>query len=256
MPFELNLKTYLIVCPMVLIAGFVDSIGGGGGLISLPAFLFAGLPIHNATATNKLSATLGTSIATYRICRKQIIRWKLILPAIFLSLIGSYIGTRLNLITDDAILKKILLFVLPVAAIAMFGSNKGEKASYIKEVSPTLERIIVWLGALVMGVYDGFYGPGTGTFLMLIFIGIAKMKVIEAASYTKLLNLSSNIASITTYLTSGYCVIVLGLVAAACNMIGAYLGSGLVVKNGKKIVKPIIIIVLIIMFIKVLSELN
>jgi len=256
MNFELNLKVFLIACPMVFLAGFVDSIGGGGGLISLPAYLFAGLPIHNATATNKLSSTMGTTVSTYRICKGQTIRWKLIVPAICLSLLGSFIGTKLNLITDDAVLKKILLLVLPVAAISMFSNKKTEKSSYITKVSPRLECVIVYSSALIMGVYDGFYGPGTGTFLMMIFIGIAKMKVIDAACYTKLLNLSSNISSVTTYLTSGKCIIVLGLAAGLCNMAGAYLGSGLVLKNGKKIVRPIIILVLILLFLKVLSELN
>ena len=101
---ELHMTTFLIVCPLVFLAGFVDAIGGGGGLISLPAYYLAGVPIHHAIATNKLSSATGTLISTIRIGKSVKIRWKLIAPAVVMALIGSYLGTRLSILTDEKIL--------------------------------------------------------------------------------------------------------------------------------------------------------
>ena len=100
---ELTWSMFLIVCPLVFLAGFVDAIGGGGGLISLPAYFLAGVPVHHALATNKMSSASGTLISTIRLCRNTVIRWKLAIPAVLCALTGSYIGTRLTMPTDERI---------------------------------------------------------------------------------------------------------------------------------------------------------
>jgi hypothetical protein len=251
---QLSFTTFLIVCPMVFLAGFVDSIGGGGGLISLPAYYFAGVPMHHALATNKLSSASGTLISTIRICRNIMIRWKLILPAIVLSLTGSVLGTRLTLMTDERILKHVLLLVLPVTAF--FVLRKNTLASeQTRRLSERKEAIITWISAFLLGCYDGFYGPGTGTFLILILMVFAHMTSMEAAAYTKILNLTSNIASLSTFLLGGQVIVILGLTASIFSIAGHYAGSGLVLKNGTKIIRPIILVVLVLLFIKVVTEL-
>lgn len=249
---ELHLITFLIVCPLVFLAGFVDSIGGGGGLVSLPAYLFAGLPVHNAIATNKLSSTFGTLIAACRYCRKITFDWRLTVPMVILSLAGSVIGARLSLVVSENILKAVLLMVLPVTAFFVLRKNALLEG---KEGSIPRKRMmaISWTAALVIGCYDGFYGPGTGTFLMLIFMGIAKMKTMEAAANTKIINLSSNIAALLTYVLEGQVMIPLGLSAALFSIAGNYIGAGMVLKNGTKVVRPIVIIVLILLFAKVIG---
>ena len=131
---ELHMTTFLIVCPLVFLAGFVDAIGGGGGLISLPAYYLAGVPIHHAIATNKLSSATGTLISTIRIGKSVKIRWKLIAPAVVMALIGSYLGTRLSILTDEKILRQVLLIVLP--AVAFFVLRKN---SLISEKTESLE---------------------------------------------------------------------------------------------------------------------
>lgn len=251
---ELSWMTFAIVCPMVFLAGFVDAIGGGGGLISLPSMYLAGVPIHNALATNKMSSTVGTVISTVRICKQIQIRWKLILPAICMALFGSTMGTRLSMVTDEVILENVLMVVLPVVAFFVLRKNSivSEKTERLPEKK---EALITWGAALVIGTYDGFYGPGTGTFMILILLGVAHMTSIEAAAYTKVLNLSSNVASFVTFLLSGQVVILLGLAAGVFSIAGHYVGSGLVLKNGTKIIRPIIFIVLILMFIKIVFNL-
>ena len=150
---ELHMTTFLIVCPLVFLAGFVDAIGGGGGLISLPAYYLAGVPIHHAIATNKLSSATGTLISTIRIGKSVKIRWKLIAPAVVMALIGSYLGTRLSILTDEKILRQVLLIVLPVVAFFVLRKN-----SLISEKTERLEakkeQLIVWISALIIGTYD------------------------------------------------------------------------------------------------------
>ena len=111
---------FLIVCPMVFLAGFVDAIAGGGGLISLPAYLLAGVPMHQAIATNKLSSATGTTTSTIRYCRNTQVDWSIAGPAIVLSLIGSSIGAKLTMMMPESVLKIVLLVVLPVTAVFVF----------------------------------------------------------------------------------------------------------------------------------------
>ena len=120
------MNIYLIVCPLVFLAGLVDSIAGGGGLISLPAFLLAGLPAHNAIATNKLSSAIGTTVSTARFAKNGYIKLKLALPCIVLSLTGSVTGANLSLLVSDTLLKKIMIVVLPIVALTVFLERKND----------------------------------------------------------------------------------------------------------------------------------
>lgn len=251
---ELTWTTFLIVCPMVFLAGFVDAIGGGGGLISLPAYFLAGVPVHHALATNKLSSATGTVISTVRICKNAVIRWKLAVPAICLALLGSHIGTRLTMLVDEQILKHVLMIVLPIVAFFVLRKNSlvSERA---ERLSARREAAIMWLGAFLIGSYDGFYGPGTGTFMIIVLLGFAHMTSMEAAAYTKLVNLSSNVASLATFLFGGQVVIALGLAAGVFSIAGHYVGSGMVLKNGTKIIRPIILVVLALLFVKIIFDL-
>ena len=241
---------FLIVCPMVFLAGFVDAIAGGGGLISLPAYLLAGIPMHQAIATNKLSSATGTTISTIRYCRNTKVDWSIAGPAIVLSLIGSSIGAKLTMMMPES----VLLVVLPVTAVFVFRKNAlVEKQS--GSVSHRRMLLITWIAALAIGCYDGFYGPGTGTFLILVMVGLAKMDMMQAAANTKLINLASNISALAAFLIGGKVVLTLGLAASVFSIAGHYTGSSMVMKNGTKIVKPIILVVLVLLFLKVIFDL-
>ena len=245
---------FLIVCPMVFLAGFVDAIAGGGGLISLPAYLLAGIPMHQAIATNKLSSATGTTISTIRYCRNTKVDWSIAGPAIVLSLIGSSIGAKLTMMMPESVLKVVLLVVLPVTAVFVFRKNAlVEKQS--GSVSHRRMLLITWIAALAIGCYDGFYGPGTGTFLLLVMVGLAKMDMMQAAANTKLINLASNISALVAFLIGGKVVLTLGLAASVFSIAGHYTGSSMVMKNGTKIVKPIILVVLVLLFLKVIFDL-
>lgn len=251
---DITLKTYLIVCPLVFLAGLVDSIGGGGGLISLPAYMFAGLPAHNAVATNKLSSSMGTAIATGRLSYHNRPKWYHAIPAIILALIGSQLGARLSLLIPDNAFKIILCVILPVVAFYVLKEKSLDKASQV-EIPLSKQIIILCASSFIVGAYDGFYGPGTGTFLILIYTGWAHMTLMESAVTTKLANLTSNISSLVVFLMSGLVHIKLGLIAGLFSILGNYIGAGLVLKNGSRIVRAIILVVISILFVKIIIEL-
>ena len=243
----------LLICLGVFCASFMDAIGGGGGIISVPGYLLAGLPVHFALGTNKLSACIGTVASTVRYVKNGCVDWVLAIPAILVAPIGSHIGTRLQLSVDELYLKLMLLIVLPVIAVILLKKKSlPEKREPLNE---WVRRAIVWGSSMVIGVYDGFYGPGTGTFLLFMFCYLAKMDVRTASGNVKLVNLASNIGGVATSLAAGKVLIPIGLTAAAFSIAGQYIGAGLALKNGSKIVRPVILVVLVLLAGKVLLEL-
>ena len=249
----LTVETFLIVCPMLFLAGLVDAIGGGGGLISLPAYLLAGVPIHNAIATNKLSSTCGTTLATVRFIRQGLVNWKLSVPAIVCAVLGSFIGANASMATAEGTMEKILFLILPVVAFLVL----NPKIFHDNTEAPLVLNRRVWCTAVlcsfVVGMYDGFYGPGTGTFLIVAFTVFARLSIPAANAQAKVINLTTNITSLTVFLLNGQVVFLLGIAAALCNMAGNYVGSGLAMKKGSRITRPVIILVLVLLFLKVLG---
>lgn len=244
---------YLIVCPLVFIAGFVDAVAGGGGLISLPAYMISGLPVHNAIATNKLSSGMGTTVATLHYIRMGYVPWKIAGLCIIGGLTGSKIGAELALMVSDYYFKIFMLAVIPLTAFYVTRSKalitEKEPLTYGKTL------VIAMASALGIGVYDGFYGPGTGTFLLLLLTALAHVPLKEANGITKVINLTTNITAIVVFLVNGKVLIPLGLVAGAFNMAGNWIGANCFDRHDSKIVKPIMITVLVIFFARIIYDL-
>ena len=237
----------------VFTAAFIDSIGGGGGIISVPVYLLAGLPAHYALGTNKMSSCIGTAVSSARYLFGHFVKLKLAVPAVAAALLGASLGTRLQLIADEMYLKYMLLLVLPVVAVVMLRQKKLPETP--GEIAPGKQLAIVTVSALVIGTYDGFYGPGTGTFLLLIFCNLAKMDLRTAQGHVKLINLSSNVGALATSLMAGKVLIPIGLIAAAFSMLGNYVGTSLTIKNGSRVVRPVIFTVLSLLAVKIVLEL-
>lgn len=248
----LNITQYLIVCPLVMLAGFVDAIAGGGGLISLPAYMIAGVPVHSAIGTNKLSSAMGTTLTTVRFARNGFIELKQAACCVVFALAGSSLGANIALIIDDHIFKIIMLFLLPATAFYVTKSrNLGEKD---RGYTHTKKILISMPIAFVIGIYDGFYGPGTGTFLILLLTGVASMSLQSAAGITKAINLATNVAALTVFIFNGKVEFQLGLIAGLFGIAGNYLGSKAFINKGNKFVRPLMIVILSIFFIKVILE--
>lgn len=244
---------YLIVCPLVMLAGFVDAIAGGGGLISLPAYLISGIPVHNAIATNKMSSTMGTLLATFKYARSGFIPWKLSLSCVACAFAGSTAGAKLALLMDPHVFMLFMLVVLPATGLYLTLHNTliTEKAPYGYRTTVIFSMIT----ALFLGVYDGFYGPGTGTFLLILLTGIAHLPLKEANGVTKVINSTTNVAALCVFLLNGKVLLPLAIIAGLFNMAGNYLGARYFERGGAKNVKPIILFVLTIFFLKVVYEL-
>lgn len=246
--------TLLIVCPLVFLAGLIDSIAGGGGLISLPAYMIAGLPAHTALGTNKLSSAIGSIVATARMARGGYIVLRLAIPAVVGALAGSAVGARLALFTPDGVFQVLLIVALPIVAFFVLRKRTLDVPKDAS-ISPRRQIAVVAGVSVLVGGYDGFYGPGTGTFMLIAFTALAKLPVKDASGEVRVANLASNVTALATFLSSGVVWIELGLIAAMFSILGNYIGSGLVMKDGSKVVRPIIVVVLAILFVKVVWDL-
>ena len=253
MPEPLTLRMVLIVVVGVFLASFVDGIAGGGGIISVPTYFLAGLPAHLALGTNKLSSCIGTAVSTGRYVKHGYVDWKLGIPSILLALLGSHWGTLLQLSLDERILKWLLLIVLPIVAVVVLRQRQLPEER--REMDERRRAAIVWLASFVVGGYDGFYGPGTGTFLLLIFCTLAGLELRTASGNVKLVNLASNLGAVFTSLMNGKIFLLLGLIGAVSSVAGHYIGSGLAIKDGSRIVRPVVLLVLVLLAVKVISEL-
>lgn len=247
---------FLIVCPLVGLAGFVDSIAGGGGLISLPAYLLTGLPVHACIATNKLSSPMGTLISTVRYAREGYIDWRLGAFCAAGALAGASLGASLAMLISDTLFRWLMLVILPLTAVYVL------RAKAMTQAAPDSPALPFWrcalagtLISLFVGAYDGFYGPGAGTFLLLLLSRFGHMSLQRANGMTKVANLSSNIASLAVYLLHGQVLLPLGLCAGLFSIAGNALGSRCFTRRGAAIARPVILLVLTLFFARTVLEL-
>ena len=252
---DISLLDKIILFPLIFFAGFVDSIAGGGGLISLPAYLFIGLPGHNALATNKLSSSLGTIVSVSRFANSKAIIFEIGIFSVIFSFLGSFLGAKLAMYIPEYILKIILSILIPIAALLiLFRHNNNQNVE--KETNYKKLKMII-LSSLIgfsIGMYDGFFGPGTGTFLIIAYVSFMSLDHVKASGTAKIVNLASNISALLTFIIGGKVIFSIGLPAALFGIAGNWVGSGLALKNGSKIIKPIMIIVLALLFLKILSD--
>lgn len=242
---------FLIVCPLTFLAGFIDAVAGGGGLVSLPAFLFAGVPVHMALGTNKLSSSMGTTIATIKYACEGYMVASLVAAGIPLALLGSALGSSAVLLVGDWIIQWIMLVILPFAAFFVLKTKDLDRFA-AKEISRRRAALITAAIALVVGFYDGFYGPGTGTFLMLLLTVLGHQTVRTAAGTTKAINLSTNLAALVVFLVNGTVLLPLGLASGAFNICGNYLGARGFVRQGSALARPLMLVVIVLFAIRLI----
>lgn len=247
--------TYLIVCPLVLLAGFVDSVAGGGGVISLPAYLLAGLPPKLAMGTNKLANGCGTATSVFKYAKSGKIAWACALPAAVGCLLGATGGSSLAVKLPDDVLQIIILAALPLAAIILvLARNKTDESE--KQLSRGKTALLSALIGLVLGVYDGLIGPGTGTFLTIAFSVVLGIGLLKSSGCARVANLASNIASLIVFLIDGNVLFSVGIPAICCSMIGNYLGARYAIKGGSKKIRLVMFVVLGLLFLKTVLQLT
>ncbi len=243
----------LIVCPMVFLASFVDSIAGGGGLISLPAYLFAGLPVHVAAATNKFSACVGTICATVKFYLSGKIVLLTAIPSAVGALVGSPIGTNIALHISEDVLNLILLIALPCVGVFMALRRDLGTETVQKQMSKRRQLLISLLIGFVIGCYDGLIGPGTGTFLILAFTTFLGYDLLLSSGCAKVANSASNVASMLVFFANGKVLLPVGIPAAIFSIAGSQVGSKLAISGGTKVVRVLIFLVLGLLVLKTLA---
>ena len=247
--------TLLILCPLIFLAAFIDSIAGGGGLISLPAYIFAGLPIHTAAGTNKFSSTVGGAAAVANYLRGGCVDFTSAVPGIIGALLGSWIGTRLALSLSPKVLQICLMVILPLVGILILSGRGVEKSRPLNPPGFKFKIILSALIGLILGSYDGFFGPGTGMFMTLALSGLVRLELIKAVGTTKVLNFSSNVASMVTWLINGKVLFPIAIPCMICSAAGGFLGSRMAIKTGRKFIRVILALVALLLFVKILYEL-
>lgn len=242
----------LTVCPLVFLAGFVDSAAGGGGLISLPAYYLAGLPPVLAAGTNKLSACLGTVASSARFLAGGKVRGSAALLAACGAFPGSWLGTMLLQHIPENAVRVMMLIVIPlVAAVVLL---RGKNMGGVQRVPDRAVNLTSFLIGLAVGFYDGLVGPGTGTFLIILFTMLLGMEAVMASGTAKLVNLTSNVVSLVTLLASGQVLFALGLPAAACGVLGNLLGAQMTIRKGSGFIRGMLIVVLGLLLAKMLLD--
>jgi len=238
--------TILLLCLAAFAAGFVDAIVGGGGLIQTPMglILLPQLPVSSVVGSLKIPAFSGTAFAAVQYVKKVAINWKLLLPMMAVAMLSSFAGSTLLTMVHNDFMKPVLLVVLTLVAIYTFikkdfGQHK-EKAH-----SPTLHIFYSILISVVVGFYDGFIGPGAGSFLVLAFVAIMGYDFLHASANAKMVNLATNLGSITLFILKGKIIWAVALPMALCNAAGGFIGAKLAITKGNTFIRIFFLIVVV-----------
>ena len=232
-------------------AGLVDAVVGGGGLISVPA-LFSFVPNGSAGAllgTNKISSVSGTVFAAYRYARGVRLDWNPLVPALVGALVFSWLGAAAVSLLPRAFAQPLVLVMLILVAFSTLRSREMG-TQHAPRHSVATQRWMGFLAGAVLGFYDGFFGPGTGAFLVFIFVRFFGYDFLHASASSKLINLTTNLAALAFFIPAGEFFMVAALVMAACNVVGALIGTSLAVVKGSGFVRRFFLVLLFVLILK------
>ena len=237
---EFDLLSYVLFFVAAFLGGFIDAIAGGGGLITLPAIMAMGVPPHLALGTNKLQGVFGSFTATLNFTKKGLINYKECFVGIVFTFIGAAIGATLILFLNANFLKIIISFLLIAIFIyTLFMPKIGESDRAAK----MNERLFYVVFGLMLGFYDGFFGPGSGSFWMFAMVALIGLNLKKAVAHTKALNFTSGIVALGVFIIGGKVLWVVGFLMAVGQILGAYFGSNLVIKKEVKFIRTMFLIV-------------
>ncbi len=239
----------LIVCPLIFIGCFVDSIAGGGGIITLPAYLMVGLPVHLAAGTNKVVASCGSVTASIKFFRGKSVLLSVAAFAAGGSLLGGALGSRLALFVSENVLSTIILVSLPAVAVFLMVKRDFGKDPKKRDLPFWATAVLSSIIGLIMGMYDGLVGPGTGTFLIIAFTGLLGLDLLTSSGCARVANMASNIAAMTVFILNDSVYWPIVIPAALCSIAGGYFGVKYALKGGSKNVRKVMFVVLALLFI-------
>jgi uncharacterized protein len=242
------------LCFFAALAGFIDAVVGGGGLIQIPAlFLFLPAPlaalVPAVLATNKMSSICGTGVAVVEYARRVPIHWGSVVPAGMTALVFSFLGARTVTLLRADYLRVLVLALLIVVALHTFWRRDFGKF-HAPRLKVGVERLVGVAAGMAIGFYDGFFGPGTGSFLIFIFIGLFGFDFLTASAHAKVINFATNVAAVAYFAASGYILWQYALPMAVCNMVGALLGVRLAVLKGNTFIRGFFLVVVTVLIVR------
>lgn len=248
---ELATETILLLMAASFVAGFIDSIAGGGGLITVPALLLAGLSPIDALGTNKLGGMFGSGSATITYASKGHVDLRKQLPSAVLSAIGGGLGALLATVVPGEWMRALLPVLLVAIAVYFAFKPNMDDIDRHQRISPALFGFTI---VPAIGLYDGLFGPGTGSFFMLAFVSLLGYGVLKATAHTKLLNFGSNVGSIVVFVLAGAVVWKVGLLMGVSQFAGARLGASIAMRVGAKLIKPLLVLTCVALAIRLMLD--
>ena len=243
---SIELHYLALLCLVSFCAGFVDAIVGGGGLIQTPAALviLPSFPVATVIGSLKIPSFSGTSLAVIQYLKKVTMNWKLVTVICTIAFFSSFAGSQLLTVVSNSFMKPVLLVVLTAVAVYTF-TKKNFGQHQEKEHSEKKELLYAVLISLILGFYDGFIGPGAGSFLILAFVSLLGFDFLHASANAKLVNLATNLGSITLFFIKGKIIWLLALPMAASNAIGGAIGANLAITKGNKFIRIFFLFIVI-----------
>jgi hypothetical protein len=248
---DYGLLTIILLSISAFTAGFIDAVVGGGGLIQTPFLLitFPKMPLPVLFGTNKIAALAGTSIAAFKYAKKITFDFKLLFVIAACCFTTSFLGAKLVSHIDSNILKPIILIILILIAVYTF-IKKDLGSVQTKELTINKQLLYGGLIGVLVGFYDGFFGPGTGSFFVLGFVVILGFEFIKASAYAKIVNCITNISALIVFIKQGHFILPLAILMAVFNIIGSFIGSSLALKKGNEFVRIIFLVIVSLMILK------
>ncbi|WP_345159372.1 sulfite exporter TauE/SafE family protein [Pontibacter saemangeumensis] len=244
MLYTCPVEEIIYLCLFAFLAGFIDSVVGGGGLIQLPAlFIFLpGLPVPTIFGTGKLASIAGTTAAMLRYVRSVRINYIAILPAAGVAFVFSFLGARALSHLDAGLLKPLILLLLILVAIYTF-IKKDFGSLHAPKLTLAKEKLYGLVVGMVIGFYDGFFGPGTGSFLIFVFIGVFGFNFLAASAAAKVVNVATNLSALLYFGYKGYILYEVAVPMAVCSVLGSQLGTRTALKRGTAFVRVLFLVV-------------
>lgn len=259
-----ELYKLIIICPLIFIASVIDAIVGSGSIISVPTYLVAGLPAHYAYGTHKFVTFWGMLVSAIRYIKNRNYELKLVIIFSILCMLGTYIGSKLILCIDDIYLRYILIFLITIffvfSVIKKYLKPKKQnikiekKIKIIKTLTPKKRLVLALIIGIIIGIYGGTIGVGTTSILILVFIKIFKIEQLKASGNARIINCSLNLVAMMTFLLNKKIMFAVAIPATISSMLGNYVGAGLAMKKGNKIIEPLLRIIFVVLFIELLIE--
>jgi uncharacterized membrane protein YfcA len=243
----------ILLCCFALIAGFIDAIAGGGGLIQLPAYfiLMPGFSTASLFGSNKFAGFSGTVMSTVQYLREVKAEWKIIYPSLFVACISALAGARMvSLFRKENIAPVVVALLILMLLHTLFNSTSG-LVDQREKVSP---RKVAWMLPLcvaVIGFYDGFFGPGAGSLLMFVFISLLKFDFLNAAAHTKIFNCITNVGALIFFIANKNVHYDVAIPVAVCNMGGSYIGVKMALRKGSRLIRFIYITMVLLLIGKI-----